>query len=79
MQHSASGAGQRSTDRRRSSTSKERILAMLSERGLDVRSLQAESPDLVGAYFQLTGVAVEQGRSTRPGLLVKRASHREMS
>ncbi len=58
---------------------KERTLAMLSERGVDVRSFQVEPPDLVSAYFQLTGVAVEQGRPTRPGSRVKRASHREIS
>ncbi len=61
---------------------RERILAMLSERGLDVRSFQVEAPDLASAYFQLTGVAVEQHeRPARgPGLRGQRRSkNREAS
>jgi len=53
---------------------KERILALLSERGLDVRGFQVEPPDLASAYFQLTGVAVEQHE--RPARLPRAGGRR---
>lgn len=58
---------------------KERILALLSERGLDVRGFQVEPPDLASAYFQLTGVAVEQHErpARRPGAGGQRSNNRE--
>ena len=58
---------------------KEQILSMLSARGLDVSRFQVAPPDLAGAYFQLTGVSVEQERAAKPASRARRSQKREAS